>query len=139
MKIGEVDVEEINFLRDQINVHFGGLYCFYRTSNITMHYRHLVKFFDELQVNQEFYEKIKETFYACKKERKIKYILDRDRESIRKCLRMNFDKYSHFCDKHKSFNNNYITNVIKGRLKLASKKYEKLVLLLVRKYNLELN
>jgi hypothetical protein len=54
------------------------------------------------------------------------------------CLRLNFDSYTEFSKKHDSYDTNYISNIIKGRLKYETPKYNRLVKLLKRDYNLKL-
>lgn len=65
-------------------------------------------------------------------------IRGKDREAIKKCLRINFNSNTEFSNKHTDFDTNYISNVISGRLKYETPKYRKLVKILERDYNLKL-
>ena len=81
MKIDGVDLEDINFLRDQILFHFDSFYVFYKTAELQMKYIWVIRTLeeaDEHQFRKEHYEKIKEAFYKAKKKRKVKYIQDED-------------------------------------------------------------
>ena len=65
-------------------------------------------------------------------------IREEDREAIRVCILINFGSYTKFHDKHEDFNMNYLSNVINGKLKYETAKYNRLVKILKRDYNLKL-
>jgi hypothetical protein len=64
-------------------------------------------------------------------------ITEDERSKIRMCILGKYNSYTEFCLKHTDYDVVYLTNVIKGNLKLKSIKYVKFVLLLQKKYKLD--
>jgi hypothetical protein len=63
------------------------------------------------------------------------YISDSERKAIRLSIVTHFNSYTDFCREHPYFDTVYITNIIKGNLKMSTKKYEKLINILKKDYN----
>ena len=63
------------------------------------------------------------------------YISDNERKAIRLSIVTHFNSYASFCREHRRFDVVYLTNIIKGNLKMSTKKYEILIETLKNNYN----
>lgn len=137
MKIKGVDIEEINFLRDQIKHKFGSVTVF--SMETGLQYRKTLNFFTQLEVSEELYDEIKKAYYEKANDRKCSRISEPHREKIRICILTHYRKATEFCKKYPQFDSVYISNVIHGRLKMTTPKFIELVKVLEKKHSLEIN
>lgn len=138
MEIKGVKIEDVEFLKDQVVHHFGTIKNFSIISGYN--YRKILDNLKNLNINKEDFEEIKKKYYFFVDKNKVPFrIHEEDRAKIRICILTNFDSYTKFCKKHKKFDVVYITNVVKGNLKLRSTKYVTLTNLLKKKYDLQVD
>ena len=137
MKVNGIDVDDIDFLKDQVRDKYGSLRTF--TAKTSLPYRRTLNLFNRLEFSEAFYINVKRKFYETKHvEETFGRISKVDRELIRVCIMTNFKSVTAFCKKNRRFDNVYISNIISGRLKLVTPKYRKLILALEKKYNLKI-
>ncbi len=139
-RVNNVDLDDLEYLRCEIEANFGSLKIFALETGLP--YRKTLDAFKRLEFNERDYEVIVSNYKSSMKSREDKddipyRITKTERERIRMCILNKFPSYTAFCRKHKEFNVVYISNVVKGNLKLRSKKYFKLAKLLTKKYKLE--
>lgn len=138
-KINGIELDDIITLEEDIKKNFGSISVFATETGVS--YRRVLKNFSNGDFTQEGFDKIKGAYEKNMESRdrtsEIPFrINDRERYKIRMCILKNFDSYTAFSKKHKKFDVVYLTNVIKGNLKLKSPKYASLVVLLNKKYEL---
>ena len=139
-KINGIDLDDIGYLRDQIETSFGSFSVF--TTETGLPYRKTLDLFNKLEFTKKDYNNINNAYKRHIRKRKSEEdipfrISAEEREKIRLCILSNFDSYTKFSLKHKEFNVVYLSNVIKGNLKLRSRKYFSFVKLLTKKYKLK--
>ena len=139
-KVNGVDLDDLSYFRSEIEANFGSIKVFALETNLS--YRKTLSLFNDLEFSSEDYERVSEAYKKHMKSRDFKddipyRITDKEREKIRICILSNFKSYTKFCLKHKEFNAVYVTNVVKGNLKLRSGKYFRFVKLLTKKYKLK--
>jgi hypothetical protein len=77
--------------------------------------------------------KTKKSYY-----KPVEKIKGSDRRAIRLNILSNYHNYTEFCKDHSQFDCVYISNVVSGKLKLKSKKYNDLIQVLKEYNNLKL-
>ena len=137
-KIKGVDLDDVEFLKEQIKNKFGSLHEFSAEAEIA--YRKMLKFFNDFDVTKEKMDYYQGKFKQTKSSREFQYgrILDIHREQIRQTIMTNYKSYASFCRTYKDFDVVYISNVVEGRLSMVTKQYVKLIRVLEKKYNLKL-
>ena len=137
MNICGIPIEDINKLRDDITLNFGSIHAFMKATGFP--YRKSKRVLISLEFKQEEFYELKKAYKKNVDLSKVPFrIPTEDRNKIRICIQINFINYTKFCDEYPEFNCVYITNIVKGRLKLRTEKYNSLVRIL-KKYNLKLN
>jgi hypothetical protein len=138
-KIRGVEIKDIDYLRDQIKINFGSISVFSRETSLP--YRRVLKALGQLEFTKEGFSEIEKAFKLSMKNRSnqdVPYrITEDERCKIRMCILGNYNSYTDFCKKHKDYDVVYLTNVIKGNLKLKSLKYANFIKLLKRRYKLD--
>lgn len=86
--------------------------------------------------NDEFFNSIEKAYNSINVAENHGLIKEVDRNAIDRCIKDNFKNKAKFSEKHKEFNQVYISNIIGGRLTDETKKYIKLVEILTVQYNL---
>ena len=138
MKIQGIEIEDVTFLKDQVVYNFGSIKRFSIVSGYN--YRKILKNLNDLDLDKKEFGRIKELYYIHVDKNKIPFrINNEDRAKIRLCILTSFNSYTDFCKKHEEFDVVYITNVVKGNLKLRSTKYFALIKLLKKKYKLKVD
>ena len=137
MRINGVDVKEIDELRDNIEKHFGSIHSFHKVSKYS--YGKLKNTLLNLEFTKQTFEEIKEVYNEHLNVDKVPFrISSEDVDKIRICIYSNFKRVKHFCDKHPEYNTVFMSNLLNNKAKLESDRFNNLVKLLERKYNLEL-
>ena len=136
MLINGIELEEFNAMRDSIKNNFGSLYRF--SSECGFSYSIVKKVFLVLDFHKKDFEKIRDVYNSHVKQIDSPFISNDERAAIRMTILSNFYNMKAFTKKHKDYNSNYLSNVLGGRLKLKTTKYTRLVLLLEKKYGLEI-
>lgn len=105
-------------------------------------HRNFYTFLNSKSVNEEMYQEASHKARTIKVKHIEGNIRDQDREAIRICIAKINDykpgSLTNFNSKHKKFDMNYLSNVIGGRLKYETPKYNSLIKILKRDYGLEL-
>jgi len=136
-KISGVDLNDVNFLRDQIKYKFGSFKAFCNVTGIP--YRSTLDAFNNLEFTKGGFKKINDAYRKkVNGDDVLMIISDEDREAIRVFIVTKFKTYTNFCIKHPDYDVVYLTNIIKGRLRRRTSKYIGLSKVLKEKYEVEI-
>lgn len=139
-KINGISLGELVRLERDIKLNFGSLYVFSKKTRIS--YTRILRMFGKSEFTRGGFREVKTVYNFSMEDRKGDdipgRISDRARRLIRIKILTKFYNYTEFCKEHPEYDVVYITNVVRGNLKLASDKYNGLVSLLTNKYNLKL-
>ena len=115
MKIKGIELDDINFLKDQIIFHFGTLKSFSIQSGVG--YRKLLEMLNDLELDKKSFAELKRVYKLNVDKNQVPFrISDEERERIRIAIVVKDSTYTKFCKKNDEFDVVYISNVVNGKI-----------------------